>query len=1774
MPTPPVPLDPANQKKYDDLYSLFGKSEADKYALGIAKNPLANKATAPPGPTPTPSRAPVPAMAPVTLQITTGPGGRPTVTGVPLGYEPRGGTPPMQDIVVNMPSKEKLQEDLAKGAAAYVEKRRQELVAQGLTIDEAERRAKEESYRTSTVPRSTEFGAKPIPFYSDLAVRGQERLPGMTGAVGAMRATAEAFTPQVLETEEQAEGRRRFDAERRRARADIETRAKASGQSAKDVADLMQAGNFARASQLAQAQYGPNYTMVQFNDIKAALDAPLYAAMEEMRGTPPDKLMSKWGQDVLRGLTTEEKYGRLVETRGAAALRSVGGVSRYAIRGAEEAIVKPVVKGIVAATDPNVSYSDLTRMEEEERETAGGARVVSGPGVTYEKGAEARRKLDTGNFFTDVAYEIATGRSAVDDYIDAGVPAPIATGIGIATEFAIPVTPIGWVSDVAPAFGSVARAIPGVSRGIDAVSATRIGRMGTVIREAPEIIRLRSFARAQEGNIGDALRASETFRSGLSDASSLRNTIAEVVAREGADIGQVGRTIGDSKLTNVERFAGTVRALDDSAKMGGKFANEVMDGIKGLDGYDDFMRLARSGRDLPDSGIDAVAARLAGIKTLNPDVVPYEVRGFIDKVNDYVATKAKQAGDAMKSSPLAVNRVAVVEGENLKPLVLRVGGDNTRAIDPVRNKVRAEIIEAIPDDNFMFLTSRLLINKRLLKDKQFLEDVSKATENLPPNATQRQMEEAIEAVVKDKYKGEMVAEPAGLAAPRPPEILEAPRGGLERLQQPESRRLGVVEAGQDTVQTLRALVGKADWSTKAAKTFEAAAAGRVTPDVYDFLKATKSNLDALGFRLQNAFTKLKTSGVDDVLGAYVDARIVADRSGDLRGAFDPDFVDEVGTLGRGLDADKVSVEEMVSFYFDTSNLRAVMGNQYREVLRGIINGIEGESTVGAYRQAINQVRTRYPLLADAGQGKRLQAIFGSGDDGIPIATIQWIMSREAKAIYKKNVNTHIGKMYGTAEDYGAKIPGIIDEMEGAYHIGGIDVKPQIQAAINKWAGKRGPVGVQRLLNLTTDDAVAEFITGSSRMTEQTVERFAPLRKEILRELGAELREIKDYGNKTIQEIRDNLTSEIRILRDGMSRSGANPRDIEDAVDQLRQIAASKETLAADDMIIRIADATEEVDDIARGAVNDFMVQMIRPRLYQMESRFSRQFALSGFDVDKTVTQLTDIVDLPLPPALATTVRNYFGSIDDLKEMRGIIGDNAKYGLRQVNTGAAQKLWEAAQQIGGMARGRMAGGLTAGVVAPNIRYHAINFVTAPLLQAFTAPKFLLENVFARYRGLLTTATGGRLQTKAFNAQPVSVIRANRLSNDIAMTTTSGINYTFRDLNRMLDENYFGMSQDNYLLGGNALEDMAREAGTGRYGQLAEEGLRYLGVKGTNRFGAFANAVDRGWRQQIFITALKNGYTPDTALSIARNAFLDYGKIPDAVRNTVGRYMMFFSWFYMNQAEYLRAFLTPRGGSNAIKIAVAQRDYQRQFGDYAFSDDSSKKRLWADYIGDFDGTPAFDVGPENPAVSPLFDTVGPMAVSIYALGASNEVGLGDTWDETMKMFVDRSMSPFIMYMKDIGWFGPGKGMGNTVPAKSVAWHMRSDPNTFREWMDENGIVTVPYSERRPGAETFNGEQYQFVSEAAKKKWAKNELIYTMAGLERLTGDLQQMSVLAGVTPPGMDAKRFENATPRDILMFMLGGTKLKGQKEYDLYRRAMQQTTRELTTGEVNREKAEE
>jgi hypothetical protein len=574
-----------------------------------------------------------------------------------------------------------------------------------------------------------------------------------------------------------------------------------------------------------------------------------------------------------------------------------------------------------------------------------------------------------------------------------------------------------------------------------------------------------------------------------------------------------------------------------------------------------------------------------------------------------------------------------------------------------------------------------------------------------------------------------------------------------------------------------------------------------------------------------------------------------------------------------------------------------------------------------------------------------------------------------------------------------------------------------------------------------------------------------------------------------------------------------------------------------------------------------------PRLVELASRLEDARAAAGWGNHVTVESLSQLVDLPLPAPLAKTMREYFGNIDDLTKMKGIIGDNIAEVVRIAPgmKGVGQLLGMTVVELLETSRALTAGGLTAGMFLPNFRYHAVNFETAPLVQAFTSPAYLADTLGARLMGLIP----GK-KPNFIGVPSAAGVRAYRGDpGKIMMITDNGVEYTAGQLNQILDNTFFGMSANTFVMSDRMLDDIIMNtsvpSGIPGFRKTALEGLRYFGARGTNPMIRYANKVDRAWRETAFLAALKNGLTPQQSIEIAKNAFLDYGKIPPLLKSEFGKYMMFASWMIMNNAELLRAFLTPRGGANIIKINKAQREMHRQYGDWTFSDDATKKRLWSDYIGDFDGVPAFSVGPENPAVGPMLDNIGPAVMTLYQAGVTQSLP-SDTVPAIATWLLKNSFTPAFQYIKDIGLVG-NAAMSDVVPAKSVSLHQLMGPDHFQQWMDANGITVVPYDRRRPGEPTFYGEQYMFTNEGAKERWARSELLMTMAGLQRNYEDMQSYMLYAGVTPPNMDAKRFADTEWYDLMLYMGAlETRQRGKSEYEAYMRAMQAIKKDLTSGE--------
>ena len=204
MPTPPPPPPPSfvlnteDQDVYNRLLQSLGQARADRFKSEVfieSQTPL----------------RPTPPTVPFNLNVR-----QPQVTPAaptvpvqgPLGTQIRVPQSSLNQLALLRPSKEVLRADTLKAAGKYREQRIVELVSQGKSRREAEWTANKEAYEKVRTPTSAGYQPVAVGRYSDLALRGKDTLPFMTG----MQTLNEASKPQLLETELAAKGRKQFEA--------------------------------------------------------------------------------------------------------------------------------------------------------------------------------------------------------------------------------------------------------------------------------------------------------------------------------------------------------------------------------------------------------------------------------------------------------------------------------------------------------------------------------------------------------------------------------------------------------------------------------------------------------------------------------------------------------------------------------------------------------------------------------------------------------------------------------------------------------------------------------------------------------------------------------------------------------------------------------------------------------------------------------------------------------------------------------------------------------------------------------------------------------------------------------------------------------------------------------------------------------------------------------------------------------------------------------------------------------------------------------------------------------------------------------------------------------------------------------------------------------------------------------------------------------------------------------------------------------------------------
>ena len=1674
MPAPKVPtgLAPEKVQIYNDLYDALGQQAADDYASsqGVAVTPTP--------PAPTPVTAPTP--APVTLQIVTDPSGRPSVR--PVGAEPPVVSLPEPRVQLQdrpgVPALRMTQDELAESAIKVRTINNQK---RGMVYDDARKEAEEYVAKARETPRTVEFKAKPVPGYSELAVRGEELLPKLSAG----EATLEAIKPQVLETAEQAEGRKRFERAKRDAKARIEAEAKTAGKSYDAYVQDLLVGNAVRAGQIAeQVARDKGQTQVlmkDINDIKAQLDAPYYAALDELKGVPPNEVVSRWATNTLRGLTQEERYGRLVETRGAATLRNIGGLTRYGVGAMEEYIAEPLAKAAVAAFDPNVTYSDLTRIEKEEIEAAGGARREAGPGVTYKPGFEARNKLETDSFLKDTAYEIATGRSTIDDYIDTGVPVPVATVLGLATEIAIPATPFGYVSDVAPIIGRAAAKVPVVG----AVPRS-LGRLASRVGDIPEAIRLTRYIGDQVETAQDLGRAMDNpgFMKTWSNVSDARVALATKIAEDSADLAATAKALrgGDAGITTI---ATRVADIIDGSSAGTTTTRKIA-----ADLYDEIVTKG-GGTDA-----DLIAA------LRNPDAATIAA---VKKYADETVTPAVQKVTSKEAPDIVRNTFAKARAT--------INNYNDNITDVVRASV-AETLEKVPNSQYMFVTPRLLVKKSIINDKAMQKSLSDAVKALPRNASIDDVTKAVEDTIKRELNGRNLGDMAEPVAVRPPReeglLPQAPRGGLERIATPAARRVTGIEAFQDVRDTLSALspkLGKLASETFAGsqqlqavgRTLDNALEARIPIQVRDFAATTKSEIDALTIMQVPTRTPAaivpgaarESRGIilnairnqgDDGLNIYLAARIEANADDPLK--LRASRVDgPVGTkLWEDIDesAKVEATTSIVRSYFKGSIEALTDPDVVQVVNRAIAAGVkDSPDAITAVTSAISEVRTAFPELVGAG---RRGVGLAFREDDVASAILDYIIKQEAKVIFAENFFKYFPDLKFNTKGFADNVRTTVSNRLDAY------------VAMN-------PYGT---------------IASNARKARDIVENFAKLdvNKEELARAAVSIVN-RELGNGVVDF--SNLSSLVGW--------GPNTRKMLAEVNQLG------DPMITNQVIQGIMDVTKP----HTLALSDFLYQnkVIRPVTEQ--------------DV---VTLMADNIFIPMPQSQKAVIEALIGPISDLSKGTGAIADNLSAIYRNPGSGLGDTFSTLFKSFVDTVRTTSVPGLTAGVIVPNIKFHAINYFSAPLIMSVTSP------------GLATKAALGELSRfipiRSWQETNLNFTRQMAKTNpdQIAFTSANGIPYTYGQLDTYMNDNYFGMTEQVFAFGNKFGEDVRIELGVSHAGtpvagldKARDKVQNYLNIAGTGQYVKVASSIDTAWRQQAFLAALKSGETLDGARRVAQNAVLDYGRIPSSARQFASRYMTFFSWFAVSNAEVFSALFRPAAAANISKMVRAQRELHRGFGEWQYADDGMKKRMFSVAIGNYDELPAYFVGPENPWAGPLIDQTS-LLLGLYSIMAGETNG-EDAVAGLSNAIVEKSFTPFLGYLSDIGALGESGALGKVVPARQVAFHRAMGDEHFAAWMAENNITTVPIGERRLGEPTFYGQQYMYADEGSRKRAAAMDLLYTYMGISRAINDYQAMGLILTQGPTGTDPKRFENQF-LGMLQYFTGGNLQKGTTQHEQVR----------------------
>ena len=492
------------------------------------------------------------------------------------------------------------------------------------------------------------------------------------------------------------------------------------------------------------------------------------------------------------------------------------------------------------------------------------------------------------------------------------------------------------------------------------------------------------------------------------------------------------------------------------------------------------------------------------------------------------------------------------------------------------------------------------------------------------------------------------------------------------------------------------------------------------------------------------------------------------------------------------------------------------------------------------------------------------------------------------------------------------------------------------------------------------------------------------------------------------------------------------------------------------------------------------------------------------------------------------------------ERRGTVGD---YAINQMN-----------YYVNGLRRTFVSGQL-GGKYLPNIPYQAENLMTAPIIAYVTNPKYVSLAI-------------GQIPQTLLGLTPYRKLRYMAAAKPDAILPGTG--FTYRQVYTEFTRRNLGVSNAGLNLGDSFYRDLSKEAAgwnrftqgvPGYQGFLASVSDKNLytgfvdyvrrgimdGADGAAELGRpfsptmspfmkWADETDRAFREAVFIRALQNGESLESAAKSAREVFLDYGMLPAQAKQGFMKATLYLSFQYASSAEMLRAMASFQGVQRVAAMANFHRQMARNAGVWYHQGDAMSQALWietmpaTDTDKDFDYVNTYMRSPYMSNLINMGSLIG-FATGIYTGRSEDAVGRAK---EGISDFVYIPLLDFIKELdvdykkgvpaKQIFRMNDGIYDSQFLSLQPVNMFMAqmADGHDANYWFDRYDIEVRPTDRRVPGSPTFDGYQFRFRSERGYNTYLFDQLMMAKGGTQRGFNDYYNALVLSGFVdiPEGFD------------------------------------------------------